>query len=211
MFKNGHPCTLLVASDTIIISRPDKGFYEAFKPIFAQLTPSEFLNFLLAGVVAGAVASIVLCPAEDARIRMVSNPDFADGLISALTRLIKEGGFASVFAGLASSLYKIMGKAGTDVDDTSKFRITFGAAAITSLLSCITSQPGDFILTETYKSHGSTTFSGIIKGTYSERGIKGFFGGLKARIIHCAGIITSQLIIYDQIKIGLGLAATGSH
>lgn len=163
---------------------------------------------------------------------MVSTPDFADGLISALTRLIKEGGFASIFAGLAamlakqipytstkqvsfdfiaSSLYKLIGKAGTDMDETSKFRITFGAAAITSLLSCITSQPGDFILTETYKAHGSTTFSGIIKGTYSERGLGGFFGGLKARIIHCGGIITSQLIIYDRIKIGLGLAATGSH
>lgn len=35
------------------------GFYELFKPIFAQLTPSQFMNFLLASVVAGAVASVV--------------------------------------------------------------------------------------------------------------------------------------------------------
>ncbi len=36
------------------------GFYETFKKVFALLTPYQFLNFLLASVVAGAVASIVL-------------------------------------------------------------------------------------------------------------------------------------------------------
>lgn len=36
------------------------GFYESFKTIFKALTPSSFVNFLLASVVAGAVASVVL-------------------------------------------------------------------------------------------------------------------------------------------------------
>ena len=36
------------------------GCYESFKKLFAHLTPSKFLNFLLASVIAGAVASIVL-------------------------------------------------------------------------------------------------------------------------------------------------------
>ena len=36
------------------------GFYETFKMLFANLTPHKFTNFLLASVVAGAVASIVL-------------------------------------------------------------------------------------------------------------------------------------------------------
>ncbi len=36
------------------------GFYETFKKLFATLTSSHFVNFLLASVVAGAVASIVL-------------------------------------------------------------------------------------------------------------------------------------------------------
>jgi len=36
------------------------GFYETFKKLFANLTPSKFKNYLLASVVAGAVASIVL-------------------------------------------------------------------------------------------------------------------------------------------------------
>jgi ABC-type multidrug transport system permease subunit len=36
------------------------GFYETFKAIFANTTPYKFINFLLASVIAGAVASIVL-------------------------------------------------------------------------------------------------------------------------------------------------------
>ncbi len=36
------------------------GCYETFKKLFAHLTPSKMVNFLLASVVAGAVASIVL-------------------------------------------------------------------------------------------------------------------------------------------------------
>ena len=82
------------------------GFYEFFKPVFGNLTPNAFLNFLLASVVAGAVASVVLCPCEDARIRMVSEPHFATGLVDALVKLIKEDGVLATFDGLAAMLTK---------------------------------------------------------------------------------------------------------
>ena len=36
------------------------GFYETFKGLFKTVTPSQFVNFLMASVVAGGVASIVL-------------------------------------------------------------------------------------------------------------------------------------------------------
>jgi hypothetical protein len=36
------------------------GFYETFKKVLVHATPSTFVNLLLASVVAGAVASIVL-------------------------------------------------------------------------------------------------------------------------------------------------------
>lgn len=43
------------------------GFYETFKKIFeqAKITPYTFTNFLLASVVAGAVASVVLVRRSD--------------------------------------------------------------------------------------------------------------------------------------------------
>lgn len=60
----------------------------------------------MASVVAGAVASVILCPAEDARIRMVGDPNFASGLFDAVAKLIKEGGFHALFAGFAAMLLK---------------------------------------------------------------------------------------------------------
>lgn len=36
------------------------GFYETFKILFHHLTPYVFINFLLASVIAGAIASVVL-------------------------------------------------------------------------------------------------------------------------------------------------------
>jgi hypothetical protein len=66
-----HDVDSFLVSVSVFAGALKFGFYELFKPIFAQLTPSQFLNFLLASIVAGAVASVVLCPCEDARIRMV--------------------------------------------------------------------------------------------------------------------------------------------
>ena len=42
------------------------------KPLFAQLTRSAFFNCILASCVAGAIAAVVLCPAEEVRIRTLT-------------------------------------------------------------------------------------------------------------------------------------------
>ena len=104
-------------------------------------------------------------------------------------------------------------------------------------MACLMSQPGDVILTETYKGgddaeqstgkKGSTTketpttsrglreVSSTIYGRRSDQGVvhalSGFFTGLQARFVHVGMIITSQLVIYDLVKQLLGLPATGSH
>mmetsp|Transcript_30671 Transcript_30671/g.63258 ORF Transcript_30671/g.63258 Transcript_30671/m.63258 type:complete len:109 (-) Transcript_30671:202-528(-) len=107
---------------------------------------------------------------------------------------------------------------------------------LASLMACVMSQPGDVILTETYKggenrnannrSNGTSDVGGTKERTLSEvssavyarhsddgviRGLSGFFTGLQARIVHVGLIITSQLVIYDLMKQLLGLPATGSH
>lgn len=103
------------------------------------------------------------------------------------------------------------------------------------------SQPGDVILTETYKGgdktaetkksnnrnnkstaaeaspkkRGLTEVSSAVYSRHSDQGLicglSGFFTGLQARIVHVGLIITSQLVIYDLLKQLLGLPATGSH
>ena len=60
--------------------------------------------------------------------------------------------------------------------DSEKLGIVVGAAALTSVLSCVTSQPGDVILTETYRSHCGESFGDVISNIYKQsNGFNGFF------------------------------------
>jgi solute carrier family 25 (mitochondrial phosphate transporter), member 3 len=205
------------------------GVYEVLKPVFADVIGGESTTvaFILASIVAGAVASLILCPAESVRIRQVTSAEYSDkGLLSALSKLIREEGLLSTFGGMyamlakqvpytmakqvsfdiiATLLYKLLG------DKDMQFLVSVLAAASASLFACIFSQPGDVILTETFKGKDSGSFPAVISTIWGRGGVPAFFTGTSARIVHVGMIITSQLVIYDIVKQALGLPATGAH
>ena len=133
---------------------------------------NKAVAFLLASVVAGAVAALLLCPMESTRIKMVTDPAYAkDNLLSALTRLAATEGLGNSFGGLwamlskqvpytfgkqvsfdvfAGFLYAFFGTLNLS-DGAVKWAVSVFAAAGASLIACIFSQPGDMILTETYR------------------------------------------------------------
>lgn len=168
------------------------------KPVFASLLgaaaggPVDSSNnaksgaaFVLASVVAGAVAAILLCPMESTRIKIVTDPNYAqDNMLTALAKLAATEGLASsfsglwamlakqvpytfgkqvsfdVFAGLLYTLFEALQKskeaataANVPTNDAPgmKWAVSVLAAAAASLIACIFSQPGDMILTETYR------------------------------------------------------------
>lgn len=113
-----------------------------------------------------------------------------------------------VFAGLFYSLYDGLKNL---PPDTIKWLVSISAAFVASLFACIFSQPGDMILTETYKGSGDKSFTTVVSDIMGRNGVSTFFTGTGARILHVGMIITSQLVIYDLVKQLLGLPATGSH
>lgn len=153
------------------------GFYELCKPLFRGATGSQVGDFLLASVVAGGIASVVLCPAEDLRIRQVADPTYAASTLGALARLVREKGPLASFGGLPAMLCKqvpyTMGKqvsfdllcavfyaslaralAGGDLaklDPRAKALVPFAGACCTSVIACVLSHPGDMVLTEYFK------------------------------------------------------------
>lgn len=159
------------------------GVYEIMKPVFASLLASDGggsntgVAYLLASIVAGAVAALLLCPMESTRIKMVTDPAYGrDNLLTALGRIAATEGLAASFGGLwamlskqvpytfgkqvsfdvvAGLLYVFFGrlqKQWTGLSDGSvKWAVSVFAAMAASLVACILSQPGDMILTETYK------------------------------------------------------------
>ena len=209
------------------------GVYESLKPVFLSVFPVHNEAYLAAAVCAGAIASIILCPIEETRIRLVTDPDFGQGLLDGLPRLIKEEGVLSPFKrGLAPMLTKqvpyTMGKqVSFDLfagmlyslliglswmpQKEIALEVEVGAACLASIVACLLSQPGDVLLTATYKTSddNETGFGSVIKKVLDEGGMPAFLSGLNARFLHVGCIITFQLVIYDQLKQGLGLPATG--
>ena len=112
---------------------------------------------------------------------------------------------------VAALLYSYAASLGKDAKDV-KWLISFGAAATAAVLACVFSQPGDMVLTQTYKQKGTgQTAMDVVRDIYWRGGVGGFFVGTGARLVHVVCIITSQLIVYDVVKQALGLPATGSY
>lgn len=131
------------------------------------MDPAE--PYLAAAVCAGAVASLILCPMEETRIRLLSDPEFASGLLDGLPRLLKEDGVLSPFKGLppmlskqipytaakqvsfdvaAGAIYSALGAYAANL----AFGVEVAAAFSASVVACIMSHPGDVLLTASYKS-----------------------------------------------------------
>jgi solute carrier family 25 phosphate transporter 3 len=208
------------------------GLYESLKPEMTQLLnlDSPAIPYLIASVISGAIASVMLCPLERTRIRLVTDPNFSSNFVTGIPRLVEESGLFGLFSGLPAMLSKqIPYTFGKQVSfdvlakllytcfadasaPSTKSEVSFVAAFLASIVACILSQPGDVILTETYKQKdmSSVGFSQMVTAIYNHQGTGGFYSGLTARLIQVGSIITSQLILYDFIKQALGLPATGA-
>jgi solute carrier family 25 phosphate transporter 3 len=208
------------------------------KPVFKALLSeggkgdgNQAVAYLLASIMAGAVAALLLCPMESTRIKIVTDPAYSGkGLLTGFSKLIKDDGFMSTFGGMyamlakqvpytfgkqvsfdifASALYAFLHTMQDNVsfmtDSVVKWAVSVIAAFCASIVACIFSQPGDMILTETYRPQKATTgrkgtaqlpsstFSQVVGGLYKEGGLGQFFTGTQARIVHVGLIITSQV------------------
>merc|ERR1719223_2327630 len=131
------------------------GVYEVSKPFVKKIISNTNLAFIVASVVAGAVAAVLLCPMEGVRIRVVTDDSYKNmSTLSSLMKLVQEEGFGVLFGGLYAMLAKqvpyTMGKQ-VSFDLVAGLLYTLLAAFVASIFACITSQPGDMILTATYK------------------------------------------------------------
>ena len=210
------------------------GCYESLKPVFLDAfgpAADSAQPFLAAAACAGALASVVLCPMEETRIRLVTDPSFGKGLMDGLPRLLREEGIVSPFSGLGAMLskqvpYTVAKQVSFDMFASALYGallgygwlsqaelslvVEFGAAVLASVVACVASQPGDALLTETYRKGGGGGLAATVSTVYVDGGLQAFFRGISARFVHVGLIITFQLILYDQIKQSLGLPASGT-
>jgi solute carrier family 25 phosphate transporter 3 len=193
---------------------------------------SKLLGFSIAAAVSGVAASVMLTPMEALRIRCVASPKFADlGWVRGGYKMMQKEGVYALSKGFVPMLckqvpytvtknvsfdlitkatYRALRRQGHVVGHTTKIAVPFVSAMAASVLSCITSQPGDMVLSVANAQEGDhRPLSEIVKAIRQDRGLGGFFVGMKTRFLHVGIIVTLQLLIYDWVKRMCGIAATG--
>lgn len=192
---------------------------------------SKLFAYAICAAVSGLCAAIMLCPMEAIRIRMVAEPDFADNWISCGVKMVQTEGVNGLSKGMPPMIYKqvpytvtknvsfdlltrsayaALRNCGVAISSTVTMTVPTLAAVVASILSCISSQPGDMLLSLVNAHTGTRTSRDIIRDIRkTDRGLKGLFVGMKTRLLHVGIIVTVQLLIYDYVKRLCGIAATG--
>ncbi|KAK2747776.1 mitochondrial phosphate carrier protein [Myotisia sp. PD_48] len=177
--------------------------------------------YLASAACAEFFADIALCPLEATRIRLVSEPTFASGLMSGFSKILKNEGVGAFYSGFGPILFKqvpytmakfvvfekasetIYEKLGKDtLSDGAKTSVNLLSGLIAGFAAAIISQPADTMLSKINKTKGAPgegTTTRLIK-IAKELGLKGSFGGLGARLFLVGSITAGQFAIYGDIK-----------
>ena len=209
------------------------GGYEVFKEKFVNYLGMERARenknsiYVASSAMAEFIADIFLCPLEATRIRLVSQPSFANGLVGGFARLYREEGvlkgfysgffpillkqipynitkFATYEIALANIL-AIIGKQKSELSSTNETLVDLGSGLTAGICAAIVSQPADTLLSMMNKQNASDqSISSRLVLLVKELGPSGLFRGLGPRIVMVGAITAGQFAIYGRIKAALG-------
>ncbi|KAF2469854.1 mitochondrial carrier [Lindgomyces ingoldianus] len=210
------------------------GGYEFFKQQSINFLGYEAASnnrtavYLASSALAEFFADIALCPLEATRIRLVSEPTFANGLIGGFGKILKNEGVGAFYSGFGPILFKqvpyTMAKfvvyekvselVYRSVDKSkasggTQTAINLGSGLIAGFAAAIVSQPADTMLSKINKTKGlpgEGTTSRLIK-IAKDLGFRGSYAGIGARLFMVGTLTAGQFAIYGDIKKALG--ATG--
>ncbi|KAG9679547.1 hypothetical protein KCU99_g1455, partial [Aureobasidium melanogenum] len=210
------------------------GGYEFFKQQaismvgYENAVQNRTAVYLVSSAFAEFFADIALCPLEATRIRLVSEPTFASGLVSGFSKIAKTEGLGGFYSGfgpmlfkqvpytmskfvvyekVAEAIYKRVDK--STASPGMQTSINLGSGLIAGFAAAIVSQPADTMLSKINKTKGmpgESTTSRLIK-IAKELGLRGSYSGIGARLFMVGTITAGQFAIYGDIKKAIG--ATG--
>ncbi|KAI9774722.1 MAG: mitochondrial phosphate carrier protein [Candelina submexicana] len=210
------------------------GGYEFFKQQFIDYLGYETASrnrtavYLASSATAEFFADIALCPLEATRIRLVSEPTFASGLLSGFSKIARNEGIGAFYSGfgpilfkqvpytmakfvvyekVAEAIYQRVDK--STLSDGAQTGVNLGSGLMAGFAAAIVSQPADTMLSKINKTKGlpgEGTTSRLIK-IAKELGLRGSYTGIGARLFMVGTLTAGQFAIYGDIKKALG--ATG--
>ncbi|CAM9119915.1 unnamed protein product [Pylaiella littoralis] len=180
--------------------------------------------YLGAAATAEFVADVFLCPLEATRIRLVSDPTYASGLMSAFPKIMKtEGVIRGFYSGFLPILFKqipytmakfavqgyaaekITGAMGTnplEISDATKMGVSLSSGVIAGVAAAVISHPADSLLSMVNKegAGGTGSVGTRLKNLFFETGFqKLFLNGLGPRCVMIGTLTAGQFAIYDSV------------
>jgi solute carrier family 25 phosphate transporter 3 len=211
------------------------GGYEFFKQqsinYFGYETASQNRTavYLGSSALAEFFADIALCPLEATRIRLVSEPTFANGLIGGFSKILKNEGIGAFYSGFGPILFKqvpyTMAKfvvyekvaeiAWRNIDKSTassgtQTAVNLGSGLIAGFAAALVSQPADTMLSKINKTKGlpgQGTTSRLIQ-IAKELGFRGSYAGVGARLFMVGTLTAGQFAIFGDIKKALNATGT---
>lgn len=206
------------------------GGVEFFKINMAQAMGEEkawnlrFPIYLTAAACAEFIADIFLCPLEATRIRLVSDPSYASGLLTAFPKILKnEGAIKGFYSGFgpillkqipytmakfavqgwaAEKIYTLAGASADTVGDGGKMAVSLSSGVVAGVAAAIISHPADTLLSLVNKEGAGGTGSIMTRlgRLAAEMGfVKLCLTGLGARCVMIGSLTAGQFGIFDTI------------
>jgi len=175
------------------------------------------------------IADIFLCPYEATRIRLVSQPDYAPGMMSCATKMSSEMGFVGAFYSgfapilckqipytmakfvvqqkAAEAIYTSIGQSPATMSSTGNVGVSLGSGVIAGVVAAIISHPADTLLSKINKKGAGgeggmvTRLANIAKETGA---MKLCTTGLGPRCIMIGTLTAGQFGIFDIVLSAVG-------
>merc|ERR1711934_1289636 len=195
---------------------------------------NRFPIYLASAAMAEFIADIFLCPYEACRIRLVSDPTYADGMMGCAKRLAAENGamvgFYSGFVPMlfkqvpytmakfavqgaaADMIYGSMGSGPEKMSSSGNLGVSLLSGVIAGVAAAIISHPADTLLSKVNKAGAGGTGSMMSRlgNIASETGYMNLCTqGLPARCVMIGSLTAGQFGIFDIVMSTIG--ATKFH
>jgi len=192
--------------------------------------------YLGASAMAEFIADIFLCPYEACRIRLVSNPDYASGMVSCATKMSSEMGFVGAFysgfvpilfkqipytmakfavqGNAADVIYGSMGSSPKQMSSTGNIGVSLLSGVIAGVVAAIISHPADTLLSKINKAGAGGTGSMMTRlgNIAAETGLVNLCTvGLGARCVMIGTLTAGQFGLFDIVMGMVGASKFHFH
>eukprot|EP00898_Chlorokybus_atmophyticus_P000439 jgi/Chlat1/1396/Chrsp12S01973 len=210
------------------------GLYEYFKKYYSDLAGPEAaakyktIIFLAGSASAEFFADMALCPMEAVKVRVQTQPGFANGLSDGFPKFIAAEGFTGLWKGIGplwarqipytmmkfacfektvEALYQyVVPIPKAECSKPTQLGVSFAAGYIAGVFCAVVSHPADNMVSKLNQKKGASV-GDIVK----EMGVVGLFTrGLPLRIVMIGTLTGLQWGIYDAFKVFVGLPTTGA-